>query len=138
MVAPVYTWKPVPPEAPSCATCKHFKLHKGFPIFGTDRTFCLHPKAVHKITGAAADAYMVRMSSAQQECNVDGLWWEAEEAKVAVPQVIRSGRIEPPKPVEWKSETTTTAPAEKTQHPPKEPPASRSDRVAVSTPPVKP
>ena len=116
MVAPVYTWKPVPPEAPSCATCKHFKMHKGFPIFGTDRTFCLHPKAIHKITGAAADAYMVRMSSAQQECNVEGLWWET--AEFGPPAVMRSTRD-----VSVSSGETSYEP-------------SRSDRIGSNLPPT--
>ncbi len=90
MVATIYTWKPVPPEAPSCATCKHFRFERGFPIFGTDKTLCRHPKAVHKITGAAADAYMVRMAASQTECNVEGLWWET--AEFGPPAMMRSTR----------------------------------------------
>lgn len=116
MVAPIYTWKPVPPEAPSCATCKHFRLEKGFPIFGTDKTLCRHPKAVHKITGAAADAYMVRMAASQTECNVEGLWWET--AEFVPPAVMRSTRS-----VSVSSGETSYE-------------SSRSDRIGSNPPPI--
>lgn len=89
MVAPIYTWKPAPPEAPSCATCKHYRFKKGFPIFGVDKHLCSHPKAVHKITGALADANMVRWLASQDLCNVEGRWWED---KSMFPAVFHSAR----------------------------------------------
>ena len=91
MVASIYTWKPAPTEAPSCATCKHYRFKKGFPIFGVDKHLCSHPKAVHKITGALADANMVRWLASQDLCNVEGRWWED---KSMFPAVFHSGRGE--------------------------------------------
>ena len=92
MVAPIYTWKPAPPEAPSCATCKHYRFKKGFPIFGVDKHLCSHPKAVHKITGALADANMVRWLASQDLCNVEGRWWEDAVGKAVPPAVFHKGR----------------------------------------------
>lgn len=126
MVAPIYTYKPVPPEAPPCSTCKHYQFKRGFWGITEAKTLCQNPKAVHKITGAPADAYMVRLGAAQSQCNVEGLWWEtAEFVPAAVMRRSRGVSVSSGETSYEPRQGSNPPPDYERPSPPPAPPASR-------------